>query len=380
VVEWDAPSPFIYDGPVPPDRLIGREHEALVLRQWAAAGRFTALTAPRRYGKTSLIGKVAADAEAQDHTAVVVADLYDVASMADLVIRLERAWATHTPSRLRTAVSRVLAGAQVGLSISGTGFTMALADRPQTDPLPALHTLLDLPTKIAGKGDHQRVLVVLDEFQSVGRVPGAEALIRSHAQHHRAVASYLFAGSEPSMLAAAFAETTRPFYGQAENFRLGRLGAEQLTEAILGDFERTEKHPGDVLPALIDVAQGHPQRAMLLAHLLWTRTSPGAVADGQTWTQTLEAALRRIDPEARAVLSGMTPAERKTLRAVAEYGSPLSARALRTLALPKSTAQTAAAALVGSGHLEHGTGEEWSLVDPLLALWIRTELGTRTVL
>lgn len=378
-MSWSSPSPFIHDGPLPPDRLIGRGRESAVLREWARAGRFVALTAPRRYGKTSLIGKVARDAERDDHTAVVVADLYDVASTADLVIRLERAWATHTPTRLRQAVSRVLAGAHVGLSLAGTGFTVALAERPGTDPLPALHALLDLPNQLPVSADHARVLIVLDEFQSLSRVAGAEALLRSHAQHQRDVASYLFAGSEPGMLAAAFGERSRPFYGQAETFRLGRLSGRELADAIADDFERTERHVGAALSELIAASEGHPQRAMLLAHLLWSRVPEGEVATAEHWAAALEDALARVDAEARAVLGGLPAGERKTLRAVAEYGGPMNARALQTLDLAKTTAAGAARELLADGVLEHEEGT-WRVVDPLLGRWIRRELPTRSAM
>lgn len=373
---WPGPSPFIYDGPIPPDRLIGREREARTLRDWADAGRFVALTAPRRYGKTSLIGKVARDAEAHDGMAVVVADLYDVASTADLVIRLERAWSVHTPARLRDTVSRALAGAEVGLSLGGAGFTVALAERPQTDPLPALHTLLDLPNRLRAT-PQQRVLVVLDEFQSLGRVPGAEALLRSYAQHQREAASYLFAGSEPSMFAAAFGDRSRPFYGQAETFRLGRLPGNELADSVSDSFQRSDRHPGDVLAQLVTVSEGHPQRAMLLAHLLWSRTAPGGVADRTAWDAALDDALRRVDAEARAVMAGLSGGERKTLRAVAEYGSPMNVRALRTLDLAKTTARDAAATMLGTGLLERDDEGRWRLVDPLLTRWIVKEMPTR---
>jgi len=377
---WTEPSPFVYDGPVPPDQMIGRHQEAVTLRQWSKAGRFVALTAPRRYGKTSLINRVARDAERYDRTAVVVADLYDVASTADLVIRLERAWAEHTPSRLRDAVGRALAGAEVGLSLAGTGFTVALAERPDTDPLPALHTLLDLPNRVRGQREYDRVLVVLDEFQSLARVRGAEALLRSYAQHQRSTASYLFAGSEPGMLATAFGDSSRPLYGQAETFRLGRLPADELSAAIAAGFERTERHTGDVLPDLVGASEGHPQRAMLLAHLLWSRVPHGQVAGPAAWAETLAVALRRVDGEARALLNGLSPGQRKTLRAVAEYDSPMNARALRTLALPKTSARQSADQLVAEGVLERDEHERWHVVDPLLTRWIKSALPTRSTL
>src|SRR5229473_1384870 len=68
-------SPFIFDGPLPPQAVIGRQQEADVLRAWARAGRFVSLYGPRRYGKTSLIGKVAWDASRDDEMPVIVVDL-----------------------------------------------------------------------------------------------------------------------------------------------------------------------------------------------------------------------------------------------------------------------------------------------------------------
>lgn len=227
---------------------------------------------------------------------------------------MERAWATQTSAGLREAVGRALAG---------------------TDPLPTLHTLLALPERLAGHRGHARVLVVLEEFQSLGRVPGAEALLRSHAQHQRADASYLFAGSEPAMLTAAFNERSRPFYGQVETLLLSRLPGAELAAAIGAAFERTERHAGEVLAQLVGASEGHPQRAMLLAHLLWIRVAEGQVASRQDWDEALSAALTRIDADARAVLRGLQPGERKTLRAVAEYGGPLVARAAEHWTWPR---------------------------------------------
>lgn len=373
---WDTASPFVFDGPVPPDQIIGRQHEADTILDWAMRGRFMALVAPRRYGKTSLIRKVAFDAERRELT-VIVADLFEVASMADLVLRLERAWAEHTPRRLRSAVSRILSGAQVGVSLAGSGFALTMADKPNTDPLPAVHTLLNLPTQLNQRRRGGRTLLVLDEFQSVSGVPGAEALLRSHAQHHREVCSYLFAGSEPGMLAAAFNERARPFYGQVETFRLERLPAGELTEAIDARFTADDRDISEVLGALVATSEGHPQRAMLLAHLLWQQVPAGEAATLDQFETAVDAALRRVDPEARAILAGLRSGQRKTLRAVAEYGTPMAARALRTLGLPKTTAQRAAPQLAAIGLIEE-TGEGWRLVDPLLARWVKTYYSTRS--
>lgn len=378
VTSWENPSPFIFDGPVPPDKLIGRHQECETLRRWVRAGRFTALVAPRRFGKTSLIGKLAAEAERADRIPTVVVDLYDVASITDLVIRLERAWAEHTPHRLRSRLAETLAGAQVGVNVAGSGFTMRLAERPDTDPLPALHTLLDLPAKVAAK--NSRVLVVLDEFQSLVHVDGAEAIIRSHAQHQRETASYLFCGSEPGMISAAFDDQARPFYGQVQTFRLGRLDPAELAKAITAGMALSKRDVTAVLPDLVAASEGHPQRAMLLAHLLFSQLKPGGIATAESLRSALDAALDRVDPEARSVLSGLDFGSRKTLRAIAEYATPISARAGRTLDLPKTTAADAANRLLRLGIVEREEGSRrWKLVDPLLARWLRERYATRSL-
>ncbi|WP_043224557.1 helix-turn-helix domain-containing protein [Streptomyces sp. NRRL F-5193] len=369
----DTASPFEFDGPVPPDCMINRRSEADVIREWTRESQLMTLVAPRRFGKTSLISKIASEGE-KTGLMVVTADLFELASLSDLVLRLERAWAQHTPEELRPAAGKILGGAQAGVSISGGGFALALADRPDTDPEPALHALLELPARLA---QHRpgRILIVLDEFQSVAGVPGAQALIWRHAWQERHAVSHLFAGGGPGMLSAAPDDEGRPVE-QARTLRLGRLPSAELCTVIKDRFAAANRDVSGVIDGLVAVAEGHPQRTMLLAHLLWLEVSPGERATADDLSMAIAVALRQVDAEARATMSGLTAGQRKVLRAVAEYGTPMAARASRTLGLPKTTAQKAAPHLVATGLIED-TEEGWRVVDPLLARWIRTNYGTR---
>jgi len=375
-VNWSEPSPFVFDVPVAPGMLIGRDEEAQTLRAWARAGRAAVLVAPRRYGKTSLLHRVAADAERIDRMPVIVVDLYEVASMSDLVIRLERAWAKHVPDRLRSRLGRVLAGAQLGLNAFGTGFQVRLAEQPRTDPLPAAHALLALPDKMHGSGG--RTLIVFDEFQSVAGVEGAEGLIRTYVQAQVDTAAYVFCGSQPSMLARMFGDQARPFYGQAQRFELARLDVGVLAEAVADIFaEAGRDGAAGAVAELMRVADGHPQRSMLLAHLLWQRVAPGAEPGPELVATVMADALAAVGAEVVAMLDVLPTGEKKVLRAIAEYGTPLSARALRDLNLVKTTAQSAAAALVERALAERVPGGGWRIIDPLTALWLRSRYPTR---
>ncbi|MFC7992119.1 hypothetical protein ACFUV2_22695 [Streptomyces pilosus] len=369
----DTASPFEFDGPVPPDCMINRRAEADTIRAWTHESQLMALVAPRRYGKTSLIRKIASEGE-KVGLMVVTADLFEVASLSDLVLRLERAWAQHTPEELRPAAGKILSSAQAGVSISGAGFALTMADKPTTDPEPALHALLELPAQLA---QHRpgRILIVLDEFQSVAGVPEAQALIWKHAWQQRQSVSYLFAGGGPGMLSTAPDDRERPV-GQMRTLQLDRLPAAELREVIKDRFAARNRDVSDVVDGLVAASERHPQRTMLLAHLLWQEVPAGERATTDDLEAAITAALRQVDAEARATMSGLTVGQRKVLRAVAEYGTPMAARALRALGLPKTTAQKAAPHLVATGLIED-TDQGWRVIDPLLARWIRTNYGTR---
>ncbi|MFJ2777569.1 hypothetical protein [Kitasatospora sp. NPDC087315] len=366
----DSAGPFEYDGPVAGDQVVDRCREAEMIKAWAREGQLMALVAPRRFGKTSLIHKIAAEGQ-RDGLTVVTADLFGVASFSDLVLRLERAWASYAPEVVRPAVSKILAASQAGVSITGSGFASAMDSRPAADPLAALNALLELPSLLAQR-EGGRTLIVLDEFQSASGVPGAEALIRQHACRKRAAVSYLFSGSRPDMLSTGSAE------GEPVSvLRLGRLPRAKLGKSIQQRFATTgDRDVTGVLDELLAAGEGHPQRTMLLAHLLWQEVPVGEPATSDHLDAAIAAALRQVDPEARATMSGLSVGQRKVLRAVAEYGAPMAARAVRTLGLPKTTAQKAAPHLVSAGLIED-TSRGWRVIDPLLARWIQTKYGTR---
>lgn len=383
-MEWLQPSPFVFDGPVEPGMLIGRDTEAETLRAWARAGRSTVLVAPRRFGKTSLLRRVQVDSERIDRIPVILVDLYELASLSDLVIRLEQAWAASVPGRLRSRLGKALAGTEFGLNVLGNGFRMRLADRPNTDPLPALHALLELPDRMSGRGG--RTIVVFDEFQAAAQVDGVEGLLRTYVQSQRDTASYIFCGSQPSMIARMFGEQARPFYSQAQRFELSRLDTALLTATVANIFDEAARTGYDgTVAQLMAIGEGHPQRSMLLAHLLWQRVEPQEPAPAdqtELVTAVVEDALRAVTAEITALFDVLPTTEKKVMRAVAEYGSPLSSRALRDLDLRKPSAQSAAASLVDRTLLERPRvaaedDPRWRIVDPLTARWLRVRYPTR---
>ena len=362
-------NPFVYSRPVRPEEVVDRQDDIRRLLELAAGGHYVRLYAPRRFGKTSLLRLALHQAERDEGMIPVLVDLYGVLSLGDVTIRIERAYA-RLRGGVRRLVENILQTSGLGLSLGAHGISVRLQTQPRTDPLPALHALLDLPLRVAERGGY-RALIAFDEFQDVLKVDDFDKLLRSHVQHHGDAASYVFCGSEPGMMRELFDVKGRPLYGQAEPLRVGRLADADVAAYVVERFGATGRSPGEVLPALLSAARGHPQRAMLLAHRLWEEVEQGAVAEEEAWLHALAATKAQVQPEFEALWKGLGATEQRTLRAFALFpDAPYSRPALAAVGLKKSSAHYAVRGLVERAELEREDGRA-VFVDPLLEAWLR---------
>jgi hypothetical protein len=282
----------------------------------------------------------------------------------------------HAYRRLpQTGFGRAINAATAGLAAAGVAFSrggLTVAPRSPAESAPLLERLLELPYDAAAKVG-TRVLVVLDEFQAIAPIRNADAVLRSQIQHQRDRVSYLFSGSEQSLLHAIFADHARPLYGQAEQVPLGPLPPEIASAFVDDHFAATDRGAGAALAPLIETASGHPQRLAFLADSLWHSTDEGSVADLATWASALDRALRRANAELLALEGGLPMTQRKVALLLALGESPTGAAASR-MGLSKGSASGALDALVDKGHAHERDGGI-RLVDPLYAAWLRNRFG-----
>ena len=362
-------NPFIYSHPLAPEDIIDRDEETERLLKNVVGGHYVRLYAPRKYGKTSLLKRALRDGEAMEGLIPVHVDLYRVSSIADVTIRFERAYSQHLKGAIRSRVEDFLQKTGIGLSLGAYGISAKLQLNPKSDPLPALHALLDLPLRLEASGGY-RAFIALDEFQDIDKIPDLDGLIRSHIQYHGEVASYVFAGSEPGLMKQLFENRGRPLYGSAVPMRLQRLADRDISAYISERFQQSGRGAGEALHPLVESAQGHPQRAMLLAHRLWEELPLGESATLDHWRAAYRAALAELDAEFDAQWRGYDTAEQKTMRAlVAAAGSPYRAAVLRRLDLTADAVKWALPRLEATAEIEK-VDRKRLVVDPLFAEWI----------
>jgi hypothetical protein len=364
-------SPFIYEEPLkPPDQLADRVTELALLRERGGETRNSRLEGPRRYGKTSLL-KAALDAADKDGFVPIYVNFLGVLSTADVTDRIERAyreqldgplkqWFAGIVSTLRPRVKATPGG--VGVEISPETHTPALLDR------------LSLPRRLQERHGRQ-CAIAFDEFQDVVRVNDAlVGTMRSELEQHGSAAGYIFSGSHPGLMRDLFSDRRHAFFAQAKPVPLPRLGSEDLADYIGVRFQDSGRDAGEALELLLRTADGHPQRAMLLAHHLYEHTERGSPASTEEWVRAYAAATLDATPEVQAAWNSWNNSERRIMAVVATRTTPLQGRVAQDeFGISKTGGnQSTISRLEREGQLvsDDTSRTGWRVVDPLLEQWL----------
>jgi hypothetical protein len=366
-------NPFEYSKPLPAGAMVDRDAELQGLGDQLASTHNSRLVGPRRYGKTTLIN--AALARARDDGLVAIeVNFLGVLTLEDIAERIERAYSEQLDSRLQRWLTGVVRTLRPTVSAGGGPVPASVAVSPQAST-GALLDRLALPRRVHDKHG-VRCAIAFDEFQAVLRAgENADAVIRSEIERHAGVAGYVFSGSHVGMMRELFADRRRAFFGQATPIDLRPLSPADLAEYVTARFEGQRRDPGDALGPLLDLAEGHPQRALLLAHKLFAHTPPRSAADTDTWTRALRDACREAEPEVVGVWERLASTAQRVLAAIADGAVTLNSRDARErYGLSKTGSnQQAVRHLADEAHISPSdrTPTEWAVVDPLLALWLR---------
>jgi len=375
--------PFPFETPIAPEGLIDRRAELARLHQAAVERVHVRLAGPRRFGKTSLLLAHAAGLSGAGWRTVHV-DLYGVTSLAEVCVRIATAYSRLRDNRIRHHLDAL--GSRLGFSLTASGPGVSIHPRQQKPTHDASQTaaaeLLDLPLRLFER-DHVPTLVVFDEFQDLlSAGPSLDGLLRSHVQYHGEAAVYVYAGSHPSLMRKLFSDRERPLYGQAEPIELGPLPVDEVLVDLAERFEELDEDPGGALGPLVTAAAGHPQRTMLLAHLLHRELSARAlgtstlVEGGDVEGVALaDAVVRRalaVTNEAhQAVWDNLPSGKKAVLVALAEGDSPTGTIAARRFDMSRATLQSALRDLGKEGqHVTRDDAGPWRYVDPLFARWV----------
>jgi AAA+ ATPase superfamily predicted ATPase len=375
-----ATNPFRF-GPLALDEAFtDREAEIVALVADARNGQDVVVFAPRRYGKSSLVWRVAQELVKEDMLVAQV-DLMRAPTKDQLASKLAKTIHEDLATRLWSARERlkVFAGLRLTPSISlnpndGT-VTFSFDARAANEDIDAtLEELFGMLGRIAADR-RRRVVLVLDEFQEVVDIdPALLKLMRSVFQEQPEVA-HVYLGSKRHMMLRIFSDENEPFWRSAKQMELDVISPELFAPYAHARFAETDKElRDDACGRVLELTGGHPYATQQLLYFLWEDTPAEQAADLAAVDRALAATLRSEHSHFSLVWDRASSAQRRVLQALAQEqpGRPLSGDYQRRHSLAAApTVQTALKALERAELVRRLRRGEYGIAEPFLTEWIR---------
>ncbi|MDE6408890.1 MAG: ATP-binding protein, partial [Muribaculaceae bacterium] len=369
-------NPFILGHRISRPYFCDREEEEKTLISNVINGRNVVLISPRRMGKTSLVYVALHDSEEiEKEYLTFFFDILQTNSLSEFTFLLGKTIFDKLSKKNESGLRRFLAALK---SIKGTFGFDPITGTPSFDlQLGDLRNPAYTLDEIFGflEKSERPVIVVIDEFQQISKYPekNVEALLRSHIQQ-MTNASFIFAGSERTLLQEMFVSSNRPFYNSAEMMHLG-----PIPEDIYIDFARRlfdernkklETAPLQLAFSLFDGNTFYLQRTMNGA---FADTSEGDICSDKEVKGAIRGMLAANEVIYREILSNVTVSQKAVILAIARdkiVKSPMSGQFIKKHSLPSaSSVQSALVILLRSGLI---VKEEagYRINDPLLRIFI----------
>jgi hypothetical protein len=237
--------PFVFGVPATSPHFIGREKELARLESNMRFGVNTVLMSPRRWGKTSLVNRVAKSLD-EDNVIVVQMDIFACRSEYDFYNTFSSAILRQTSSRIeewKDLAVGFIERLTPKIAVSpepGVEYSVSLGITPKTH---SPEEVLSLPQRIAER-KNCHLVICIDEFQQVGEFPDSlevQKKLRGVWQHQKNV-SYCLYGSKLHMMSNLFLKKSYPFYRFGDVLSLEPIPLQTWVPYIQGRFKEFGKH------------------------------------------------------------------------------------------------------------------------------------------
>jgi len=268
--------PFVFGKAAEGEHFTDREQETAQLKMNLLHGVNSIIISPRRWGKSSLVNKVANEIKNETPIKVVCMDAFGCRTAQDFY----KLFATEIVKQTSTKMEEWMTTAKHFLS------SLVPVLTANTDPnSPFSFTLkptikeyseevLTLPERIAiEKGI--RLVICIDEFQQIGEFVNSldfQKQLRKYWQLQQHV-TYCLYGSKRHMLMHLFNQSSKPFYKFGEIMLLERIPISYWIPFISNRFAQTgKKIPDAIIEQLYAYVDGNSSYMQQFAWIMWSMT------------------------------------------------------------------------------------------------------------
>jgi hypothetical protein len=369
-------SPFIYGVTVTRKSFTNRENEIKKLTDNLLGGINTMIISPRRWGKSSLVEKVADLIKSKNpRIKVVILDLFAVNTEEEFMEKFAtevlkassskwEEWVKNAKRFFKNIVPKI----QISVD-PVNNFTISF---DWQEIRQHGNEILNLPEAIA-KQKKIRMIICLDEFQSIAgfrNYENFEKKLRSVWQRQKDV-TYCIYGSKRHMMSEIFDNPSKPFYRFGDIIMLPKIEREKWISFICDSFAGSDKVISNENAGLIaDLMQCHSWYVQQLSHYTWNNTQK------QASKSEIDKALNELKsanlPLYQRDAESLSPTQLNLLKAVAHGELQLTSVSVMNefrLGTPHNVSKNKEI-LINLDIIEK-SGNSYVFLDPVFELWFR---------
>jgi uncharacterized protein len=366
--------PFLYGKLADGDLFINRQQEIKQLSSFIDKNINCTLIAPRRWGKSSLVKKLAEKLSSKK-TKFCFIDLYNVRTEEEFIQQYSNAILQTTSNNIEDAiklvsglVKNIIPKITLGSDNSGSfEFGIGLKSNPKQ-----LSEVLDLPNKIAQQKNIQLVICI-DEFQNISHLNDGLAWqkkLRAHWQKHQHC-SYLLYGSKRHLMLDFFTKSSMPFYKFGELVFLDKIKTEHWIPFLQKQFAKKGKSISETLALqIVETMENHPYAVQQFAMAVWHNTKK--IATAQSILVAIDDLLDQYGILYQKITDELSTIQLNYLHALLRKEINLTASAtLQKYQLGASATVIRTKEALEKKEIIDIMGKSNSFNDPLFSLWLK---------
>jgi len=369
--------PFVYGKVAEIHDFTDRERECKHLAQNFFSLVNTMVISPRRWGKSSLVKKVAEQIMSENKDIrVCMLDAFKVRNESEFYAHFAQSIIKATSNRWEEWVENAkifLSRLLPKISFSPDSQAEISFGVEWNELMKNSDEIIDLAETIA-KAKKIKIIVCIDEFQSISHFEDTVAFqrkLRAHWQHHQNVAYCLY-GSKRHMLLDIFSNPEMPFYKFGDIMFLEKIDTKTWGKFIKKRFKDTGKNiTKKQAEYLAEQVENHSYYVQQLAQQAWLRTATSCSV------AIIDNSLQSIKYQLSLLFVGMTETLTATqlyfLRAIIEGVTVFGQENLLKYRLGTSANVIRIKDALLSKEIIDITAKNIEIQDPVFKLWLKEE-------
>ena len=369
--------PFIYGKIAETQDFTDRENESKHLAQNFFSLVNTIIISPRRWGKSSLVKKVAEQLMSDSkEIRVCLLDAFNVRDENEFYIHFAQSVVKATSNRweewvenAKTFLSRL--SPKISFSSDSQAEISFGIEWEELKKNP--DEIINL-AEIIAKVKKIKIVVCIDEFQNIGNFEDSVAFqrkLRAHWQHHQNVAYCLY-GSKRHMLLDIFSNPEMPFYKFGDIMLLEKIDTKTWGKFIQKRFKDTGKSiTKKQAEYLAEQVENHSYYVQQLAQQVWLRTK--TVCSISIIDNSLQSIKNQLSLLFVGLAETLTTTQLYFLRAIIDGETVFGQENLKKYRLGTSANIIRIKDALLSKEIIDITAKNIEIQDPVFKLWLKEE-------